>query len=65
VAKQGEINFLAPQVVPGASACTPDVQDQQTAYFTMLAEVTNYTVSGAKMQMTSSTGTTLFFEALP
>jgi heat shock protein HslJ len=64
-AKPGEINFLTPKPVPGASACTPEVQQQQTQYYTLLTEVTKYTVSGTQMQLSTSSGWTLFFESTP
>ncbi len=65
VSQAGKVNFLAPSVVPGASACTPEVQNQQTQYFKLLAEVTDYQVSGKQLTLTTSSGWSLFFQAAP
>jgi heat shock protein HslJ len=61
-----DISFLNPTIVPGASACTPEVQNQQTQYLTLLGEVTKYQVDASqrKLTLTTSSGWTLFYERI-
>jgi polar amino acid transport system substrate-binding protein len=57
----GQIDFSAPQPIPGASACTPEVQNQQTQYFQILGSVTQYKVAGTQLTLTSPAGDTLIY----
>jgi len=60
-----QINFLRASIVSGASACTPEVQNQETQYLTALAEVDSYTIDFPKMQLQALNKWSLFFQAAP
>jgi len=64
-ANPGEITILTPKPIAGASACTPEVQNQQSQYYTLLPQVKKYSVSGDQMQLTTDSGWILFFNAAP
>ena len=59
----GQIKFSA--VSQGQQVCAQDVMDQESQFFSLLIEMTQYTVSGNKMTLSSNVGDTIKFEATP
>ncbi len=61
----GQLNMSVPSLVPGPSACTPEMQNQETQFLQTLAQVSGYQIAFPQMQLQAGGSTTLYFEAAP
>ncbi len=59
----GQIEFLA--MSQSSSLCSQDIMDQETQYFTMLVNMTQYSVSGDQMTLSNNTGDAIDFVTKP
>jgi heat shock protein HslJ len=57
----GQIDFTTPKPIAAPSACTPEVQNQQSQYFQVLGNVNQYMVAGTQLTLTSPAGDTLIY----
>ena len=60
-----QLNMSTPNLVPGASACTPEMQNQEVQFLELLGTVSGYSVAFPQMQLQAGGKGTLYFEAVP
>ena len=60
-----QLNMSIPNLVPGASACPPEMQNQEVQFLELLGTVSGYSVAFPQMQLQAGGKGTLYFEAVP